>query len=55
MALPSSWADDAFESTDKYLGHMCFVRTGRYIAGYTITAGSMDPVALSAALLKKIR
>jgi hypothetical protein len=52
---PVKLGDDAFESTDKYLGHMCFVRAGQYIAGYTITGGSMDPVALSGALLKKIR
>ena len=47
--------DDAFQSTDKYLGRMCFVRTGRYIAGYAIAADGMDPVALSAALVQKIR
>ena len=46
--------DDAFQSTDKYLGHMCFVRTSRYIAGYAITAEGMDPVKLSAALVQKV-
>ncbi len=46
--------DDAFQSTDKYLGHMCFVRTGRYIAGYAVTVDGMDPVVLSGALVQKI-
>jgi len=46
--------DDAFQSTDKYLGRMCFVRTGRYIAGYAIATPGMDPVALTAALVQKI-
>ena len=52
---PVKLGDDGFQSTDKYLGRMCFVRTGRYIAGYAITADGMDPVALSAALVAKIR
>jgi hypothetical protein len=47
--------DDAFQATDKYLGQMCFVRSGRYIAGYTVSSSGADPVALSAALLKNIR
>ena len=51
---PVNLGDDAFQSTDKYLGRMCFVRTGRYIAGYAITADGMDPVALSGALVQKI-
>jgi hypothetical protein len=52
---PLKLGDDAFQSTDKYLGRMCFVRTGRYVAGYAVTADGMDPVALSAALVKGIR
>jgi hypothetical protein len=51
---PVKLGDDSFQSTDKYLGRMCFVRTGRYIAGYAITADGMDPVALSGALVQKI-
>src|ERR1035441_1154367 len=27
-------ADDAFQVTDKYLGRVCVVRKGRYLAGY---------------------
>ena len=53
-AAPVKLGEDAFQSTDKYLGRMCFVRTGRYIAGYAITANGMDPVALSARLVQKI-
>jgi hypothetical protein len=52
---PADLGDDAFQSFDNYLGRMCFVRTGRHIAGYAVTADNMDPVALSAALVAKIR
>ena len=51
---PVKLGDDAFQATDKYLGRMCFVRTGHYIAGYAINAEGMDPVALSALLVAKI-
>ena len=51
---PVKLGDDAFQKADKYLGRMCFVRTGRYIAGYAITAEAMDPVVLSGALVQKI-
>jgi Family of unknown function (DUF6599) len=51
---PVKLGDDAFQSIDKYLGRMCFVRMGRYIAGYAITADDMDPVVLSGALVQKI-
>jgi len=51
---PIKLGDDAFQSTDKYLGRMCFVRTGRYIAGYAVPADGMDPAALSGALVQKI-
>jgi len=54
-ATPVNLGDDAFQSTDKYLGRMCFVRIGRYIAGYAVTASGADPVALSATLVKSIR
>ncbi len=47
--------EDGFQTTDPYLGRLCFVRTGRYIAGYTATAGDADPVSLTAALLQKMR
>ena len=52
---PVKLGDDAFQTTDKYLGRICFVRAGRYIAGYAIAAEGMDPVALSAELVKKLR
>ncbi len=47
--------EDAFRTTDKYLGRICFVRVGRYIAGYAIAAEGMDPVALSGELVGKLR
>ena len=52
---PVQLGDDAFESSDKYLGRICFVRAGRYIAGYAITAGTADPVLLSRDLIGRLR
>jgi hypothetical protein len=52
---PAKLGDEAFQTTDKYLGRLCFIRKGQYIAGYAITADGMDPAALSAALVAKIR
>ena len=53
-ATPVKLGDEAFQSSDKYLGRVCFVRTGRYIAGYAITADGLDPVVLSGALVQQI-
>ncbi len=47
--------EEAFQTTDKYLGRLCFIRKDKYIAGYSITADGMDPVALAAALVAKVR
>ena len=52
---PAKLGDEAFQTTDKYLGRLCFIRKGQYIAGYSITVDGMDPAALSAALVAKIR
>jgi len=52
---PVKLGDDAFESSDKYLGRICFVRTGRYIAGYAITADTADPFLLTRELIGRIR
>ena len=52
---PVKLGDEAFQTTDKYLGRLCFIRTGKYIAGYSITAEGMDPAALAATLAAKIR
>jgi hypothetical protein len=54
-ATPVQLGDEAFQTTDQYLGRLCFVRRGRYIAGYSVTSAGMDPVALTSALLEKIR
>jgi len=51
---PVKLGDDAFQAVDTYLGRLCFVRTGHYIAGYAISAAGVDPVALSAALVAKV-
>jgi hypothetical protein len=53
-SVPVKLGDDAFAITDKYLGRICFARTGRYIAGYAVTAQEVDPISLSAALIGKI-
>jgi hypothetical protein len=47
--------EEAFQTSDKYLGKLCFFRKGRYIAGYAITAEGADPVALSNAMAARIR
>jgi hypothetical protein len=52
---PAKLGDEAFQTTDKYLGRLCFIRKGQYIAGYSITVDGMDPAALSAALVARIR
>lgn len=54
-ATPVKLGDDAFQTTDQYLGRLCFVRTGRYIAGYASQAEGTDVAGLSAALVKNIR
>ncbi len=41
--------------TDKYLGRICIVRKGRYLAGYGNVADGQDPVSLAAALSATIR
>ena len=32
---PAKLGDEAFQTTDKYLGRLCFIRKGKYIAGYS--------------------
>jgi hypothetical protein len=41
---------DPIQMTDRYLGRLCFMRKGRYIAGYANVAEGKDPSALSATL-----
>lgn len=48
-------ADDAFQATDRYLGHLFIFRKGRLIGGYSIKAEGHDPAALAAALAAQIR
>jgi hypothetical protein len=47
-------ADDAFRFEDKYLGQVCVVRKGRYIAGYGNVAAGQDPVALTKSLSSRL-
>jgi hypothetical protein len=43
-------ADDAFQATDKYLGRLCIVRKGRYLAGYGNVADGQDAAKLATTL-----
>jgi hypothetical protein len=49
-----SIADDAFQTTDKYLGRMCVVRKGRYLVGYGNLADGQDAVKLATALASRL-
>jgi len=42
------------ELTDRYLGRLCVIRKGRYIAGYANVAEGHDPAALAAALVARL-
>ena len=44
----ASVGDDGFQVTDKYLGRVCIVRKGRYLAGYGNVADGQDAVGLAA-------
>jgi hypothetical protein len=47
-------ADEAFRATDQYLGRLCVFRKGRYIGGYAITSGGLDPFVPATALAAKL-
>jgi hypothetical protein len=47
--------DEAFQSTDQYLGRLCFFRKGKHVGGYANVAEGQDPVALAAALASAIK
>ena len=47
--------EDAFQATDKYLGTLCVIRKGRYLAGYGNVAEGQDAAKLAAALASAIR
>lgn len=49
-STPAHAAEDAFQVTDQYLGRMCLVRKGRYVAGYANVSEPRDPVALAQVL-----
>ena len=46
--------DEAFQVTDKYLGRMCIVRKGRYLAGYGNVADGQDAVKLATVLAARL-
>ncbi len=45
---------DPLQVTDRYLGRLCFIQKGRYIAGYANVAEGHDPAALAAALAARL-
>jgi hypothetical protein len=51
---PAKIGEEGLQATDKYLGRMVYVRKGRYIAGWAVTADSVDPVAASMQLVEKV-
>jgi len=46
--------DEAFQATDKYLGKVCIIRKGRYLAGYGNVPEGQDAAKLAAALSSKL-
>ncbi len=53
-AQPAPLADDAFQTTDKYLGRICVARRGRRLVGYAGVPADLDPIALTKSLLTRI-
>ena len=47
--------DEAFQVTDKYLGRVCVVRKGRYVAGYGNLADGQDAVKLTTELAARVK
>ncbi len=45
---------ELIQVTDRYLGRLCFVRKGRYIAGYANVSKAHDPSRLAAALVSRL-
>jgi hypothetical protein len=46
---------EGFTATDQYLGRLCFLQKGRYIAAWANVAAGEDPVALAKALMSKLQ
>lgn len=44
----------SFEATDRYLGRVCLMQKGPYIAGYANVADGQDPAALVSALAARL-
>jgi hypothetical protein len=47
-------AEEAFQATDRYLGHLCVFRKGRYIGGYAIVGSTPDPVPMAQRLASQL-
>ncbi|HEY1217689.1 MAG: DUF6599 family protein [Bryobacteraceae bacterium] len=55
QVIAANLADEAFQTTDQYLGRLFIFRKGRLIGGYSIKAEGHDPAALAAALAGQLR
>jgi hypothetical protein len=51
---PAKVADEGFQVNDRYLGHLCFFRKGRFLAGYANVREGSDPAALATALAARL-
>jgi hypothetical protein len=51
---PAKVGDESFQANDKYLGHLCFFRKGRYIAGWANVADGQSPETLALVLAGKL-
>jgi hypothetical protein len=52
---PAAVADEGLEANDKYLGHLCFFRKGRYIGGFSGLQESDDAAAAAARLAANVK
>jgi hypothetical protein len=51
---PVEMADEAFQTTDPYLGRLCIFRKGRYVGGYGNVPAGQDAAALAKALAGRV-
>jgi hypothetical protein len=54
-AAPAQVGDGGFVADDKYLGHLCIFRKGRYVAGWVNLPHDENPVPKAAALAANIQ
>jgi len=47
--------DEGFQASDKYLGQICVIRKGRYVAGYGNVPEGQDAAKLASALVAAVK